>query len=149
MPIKYNVDAVLNEDQPIIVFRGKEYKVRDLTVKETIQNIRDAHNEEEKIDRARKQRITEEVIADGFEEDTVEDEVERRLVEMSPEEAFLDYVPLAIETLTRALEGFSKDIGDSLTLKEFQALKSALNAANGQVYKVEGEKDTEKKSPRR
>ena len=49
MSVRFNVDAILEENRPVITFRGKEYTVKDLTVKETISHIRNAQKKEDEI----------------------------------------------------------------------------------------------------
>lgn len=150
----YNIDSAIEENRPIIRLRGKEYVIRDLSVKEMLSYLKEASQKEKKIAKRIKDRIRktvkEEVEEGKFSEEEIEDEVEFRAERVSPEQVLPDFLPYLIDMFIRFLrewqdgkegEAISKELLESLTIKEIKFLKQAITKANNQLMSIDAEEN--------
>lgn len=139
MAIVYNIDEALEESRPVIRFRGKEYEVKDLTVKETIKHINEIKQREDRLEKKLKSKIRKKLEEDGVSEEDLEEQVLDAYLNMPEEELFSEYIPIAIDSLTKTLQNFPESVANTITLKEFTLLKQALQKAGLHQVNVEGE----------
>ena len=100
----FSVSEALNAARPMIEFRGKYYKVRDLTLQECIMLMAQVQQMQESLEEEAREKGLEDV-------------------------SFENLTGVLAVSLTSVLEDFPKELAQTVTEREWEAINLALAAA--------------------